>query len=100
MAEKAIELTRDTLPTSRSVMIEFPDNQALRLSGQDLGPATQLMGSDDGELEFWVDVPQEGMQRLAAMLLRDRYSGRIEAVSEFRDYCEQNAIPHKFMIWS
>lgn len=100
MAERAIELARDALPTSRSVMIEFHDNGGIRLSAQDLGPGTELMGSDDGELEFWVDVPPEGLQRLCAMLLRDRFRGRIEAVSEFRTYCEKNEIAHKFMIWS
>jgi hypothetical protein len=100
MAQRAIELARDTLPTSRSVLIEFHDTGGLRVSAQDIGPATALMGSDDGELEFWVDVPKEGLQQLSAMLLKERYSGHIEAVSEFRAYCEENNIAHEFMIWS
>lgn len=100
MPQRAIELARDTLPTSRSVMIEFHQNGGIRLSAQDLGPATQIMGSDDGELEFWVDVRPEDLQHLCAMLLRDRFKGQTEAVSEFRRYCEENEIAHKFMIWS
>ena len=99
MDERSIELARQTGSESRSVLIELRD-AGIRVSAQDFGPATQLMGSDDGELEFWVDVPAESLQRLCAMLLRDRFHGHLQAVSEFRSYCEENGIRHKFMIWS
>lgn len=99
MVEPSIQIAREERPEFRSVMIEFRNN-GIRVSAQDFGPSTRLMGSDDGELEFWVDVPSGALQHLCAMLLRDRYHGHIDAVSQFRAYCEENSIQHEFMIWS
>jgi hypothetical protein len=99
MDQPSIEIAREERPEFRSVMIEFR-GAGIRLSAQDFGPSTRMMGSDGGELEFWVDIPPQALQRLCAIMIRDRYNGEIEAVSEFRAYCEENEIKHEFMIWS
>jgi len=99
MSQGSIELARQEALGFRSVLIEL-DRPGIRVSAQDCGSSTKIVGSDDGELEFWVDVPTEALQRLAAILIRDRFSGSLEAVSEFRRFCEDNEIPHHFMIWS
>ena len=99
MDGRSIELARQEHPEFRSVLIEL-DQAGIRVSAQDFGPSTRIMGSDDGEFEFWVDVPAEALKHLAAMLIRDRFGGSLEAVSEFRRFCQENQVPHKFMIWS
>lgn len=99
MDKPSIEIAREEGPEFRSIMVELRGT-GVRLSAQDFGSSTHIMGSDDGELEFWVDVPPEALQLLCAMLLRDKYGGNIEAVSEFRAYCQAHDIQHKFIIWS
>ena len=82
----------------RSVRLYLTDG-GLQLLGHDMGPKVEQFWGDD-DYEFWVEIKPHAMRRLAFALLRDRYAGRKDAVSEFREFCEQNAIEHEFGNWA
>ena len=92
-----IELAREEGTDFRSVLIEFREG-GLRVSAQDLGPKAQLM-SDDGEYEFWVDVPPEALQKLAATLIQKLFQGDLGAVRNFMKLCETEGITHQYWSW-
>ena len=81
----------------RSVRLYLTDG-GLQLLGHDMGPAVERIWGDD-DYEFWVEIKPHAMRQLAFALLRDRYAGRKDAVSEFREFCKQNAIEHEFDNW-
>jgi hypothetical protein len=95
--DPSIELARQEGTDFRSVLIEFREG-GLRVSAQDLGPKAQLM-SDDGEYEFWVDVPPEALQKLAATLIQKRFQGDLGAVRNFMKLCETEGITHQYWSW-
>ena len=74
-------------------------DEGLQLLGHDIGPKVEQFWGDD-DYEFWVEIKPHAMGRLAFALLRDRYAGRKHAVSEFREFCKQNAIEHEFGNWA
>ena len=84
--------------TSISIAVETREGGGIALSGQDIGDAPKRsFGSDS--YEYWVRIPSDALPRLAVELLLERYAGRINAVSEFRDFCEKRGIGHEFESW-
>ena len=81
--------------TTISIAVETNGNGGVAVTGQDLGRAPkESFGSDS--YEYWVRVPEGALTRLAAELLRERYLGRLDAVSHFREFCEARNIEHEF----
>jgi hypothetical protein len=50
---------------------------------------------DDNE-EFCIDVPVTELRKLAFALIREKYSGRADAVDEFSGFCAREKIEYKF----
>ena len=46
-----------------------------------------------------MEVPPLAAARLAFELLRDKYAGNLNGVSEFGKFCEEHGIVHKFESW-
>jgi hypothetical protein len=84
---------------SRSVLLSVTP-AGVRVGANDQGPAALQIGAHDGEYEFWVDVPNKGIPTLVFALLKEKYSGNLEAVDQFRAFCADNDIPHKFWTWT
>jgi hypothetical protein len=93
---RSYEVARQNGRESRSILIEFPTAGTIRLSGQDMGPSVQAATGDD-DYEFWVDVESSALPHLATELLLEKYGGNLQAVSEFRAFCEGKQIPHEYM---
>tara|TARA_R110002072_G_scaffold91255_6_gene203547 strand:- start:3755 stop:4048 length:294 start_codon:yes stop_codon:yes gene_type:complete len=94
---RSIELARRDEMNFRSVRLSFSE-EGLRLDAQDMGPDVErAWGHDD--YEFWVSVKAQEFPALLTALLREKYSGDIQAVSKFREFCERIDIPHEFTIW-
>ena len=94
----SIQLFRMDGEEYRSVDLVLKDG-GLQLSAHDMGPSVERYWGDD-DYEFWVEIKPHAMRQLAVALLRDRYMGRVHAVDEFREFCEQNAIEHVFDNWA
>lgn len=93
---RSFEVARQNGPESRSILIEFPASGTVRMSAQDMGPFVQtVMGDED--YEFWVDVDCSALPKLAALLLQEKYKDNLQAVSDFRVFCEREQIQHKYM---
>lgn len=99
MPSKEVELARVEGPESRAVHLQLQADGALRLHAYDRGVTAKLTFGRD-EYEFWVTVPAEAVARLAFELLRDKFTGRLQAVTEFRDFCKAREIVNKFDTWS
>ncbi len=93
------ELFRQEGAQFRSVRLSVNGDGSVRLDAQDMGELVEQVWGDD-DYEFWVDVPATEIRKLAFALLRDRYIGRSHAVGEFRDFCQKEAIAHKWMSWT
>lgn len=50
---------------------------------------------DDNE-ELCIDVPVTELHKLVFALIREKYSGRADAVDEFSGFCAREAIEYKF----
>ena len=99
MPTTEIELASVEGAESRSVQLQLQADGAVRLHAYDKG-ATAKLTFDRDEYEFWVTVPAEAVARLAFELMRDKFSGRLQAVTEFRDFCQSREITNIFDTWS
>lgn len=99
MPMKDVELARIEGAESRTVQLQLQADGAIRLHAYDRG-ATAKLTFDRDEYEFWVTVPAEAVARLAFELLRDRFTGRLQAVTKFRDFCKAREITNIFDTWS
>ena len=99
MPATEIELAAVEGAESRTVQLQLQADGALRLHAYDRGATARLTFGRD-EYEFWVTVPPEAVARLAFELLRDKFTGRLQAVTEFRDFCKAREIVNKFDTWS
>ena len=95
MSATEVELAAISGPESRRVQLQLQADGALRLHAYDRG-ATARLTFDRDEYEFWVTVPADAVARLAFELLRDKFAGRLQAVTELRDYCKSREIVNTF----
>ena len=96
-ASQTVELASRRDAEFRSVLLSVTGAQ-VRLSTTDAGPAVQRWWGRD-EYEFWVDVPAEAIPALVCALLKEKYEGNLQAVDQFRTFCTDNGVPHRFMTW-
>src|SRR5262245_18174977 len=99
MSTTEIELASQLGSETRVVKLQLQADGGVRIHAFDRG-ATAKLTFDRDEYEFWVTVPAEAIARLAFELLRDRFTGRLQAVTEFRDFCKSREIINKFDTWS
>ena len=99
MPTTEIELANQQGPETRIVQLQLQADGGVRIHAFDRGATAKLTFGRD-EYEFWVTVPPEAVARLAFELLRDRFTGRLQAVTEFRDFCKAREIVNKFDTWS
>ena len=90
---------RDSTDVSVSISVTANPDGGIRVEGCDVGEGVEKwFGRDD--YEYWVDVPASEIRQLVLLLLAEKYKGNVDAVAEFRAYCEAKGIAHKFMTWS
>jgi hypothetical protein len=89
------EIARQQGTEFRSVHLERQADGAIRMHAYDKGPAAERFSGRD-EYEFWVTVPEAEVAKLALVLLREKFGGRLQAVTEFRDFCKQHEIANAF----
>jgi len=99
MPTTEIELASQQGSETRIVKLQLQADGGVRLHAYDKGATAKLTFGRD-EYEFWVTVPPEAVSRLAFELLREKFAGRLQAVTEFRDFCKSCAIVNKFDTWS
>ena len=99
MSATEVQLAAVEGAESRTVQLQLQADGALRLHAYDRGATARLTFGRD-EYEFWVTVPPDAVARLAFELLRDKFTGRLQAVTEFRDFCKSREIVNKFDTWS
>ena len=93
------ELFRQEGHQFRAVDLTVNAGGSVKLYAQDMGVDVKEIWGDD-EYEFWVDVPAKELHKLVFALLREKYSGRSQAVTEFKEFCGNEAIKHEFQSWS
>ena len=99
MASDDLEIARQEGTEFRSVRLQLQADGGVRLHAYDKGAtATLTFGRD--EYEFWVTVPPEQVGRLAFALLQEKFGGRVQAVTEFRDFCKRHEIVNEFSTWT
>ncbi len=97
--EQSVELARQEGVVSRSVRLSISPAGGIVLDAQDMGPNVKRTW-DDGDYEFWVTVPPSALAKLAFELLKDKFTGEINAVDAFRAYCTARGIAHEFESWA
>jgi hypothetical protein len=95
MPDTEAQLARAEGPESRTVRLQLQADGALRLHAYDHGATAKLTLSSE-DYEFWVTVPPEAVGQLAFALIREKFAGRLQAVTEFRDFCKSNEIVNTF----
>lgn len=74
-----------------SVNLYLDNEGAIQLVGYDSGPGIQtFFGKDD--YECWAIVPPAAVGRLAFALLKEKFTGKINAVHELHDFCHKHRI--------
>lgn len=99
VTNQGIELARQEGTVSRRVRLYARDDGRIMFEGQDLGPSIEEIFGDS-DYEYWVNVPAGDLQKLAFELLREKYTGQLNAVEAFRDWCQTHGIEHKFENWA
>ena len=93
------ELFRQEGDQFRAVDLTVNAGGSVKLYAQDMGVDVKEIWGDD-EYEFWVDVPARELHKLVFALLREKYSGRSQAVTEFKEFCGKEEIKHEFQSWT
>ncbi len=93
------ELFRQEGAEFRSIRLEVREDGAVRLDCQDIGDAAERVWCAD-DYEFWIDVPAGEIRKLAFALLREKYAGRSGAVDDFRNFCKEAGIEHRWDNWT
>ncbi len=99
MANDDVEIARQEGAEFRSVRLQLQADGGVRLHAFDKG-ATAKLTFDRDEYEFWVTIPPQAVGRLAYELLKERFGGRLQAVTELRDFCKKNEIVNEFGTWT
>jgi hypothetical protein len=90
-----VEIARRDEGEFRSVRLELQADGALRLHAYDMSaPSPAADGRE--QYELWVTVPAAEVPKLAFLLLKERYAGRLQGVTEFRDFCKANEVVNEF----
>jgi hypothetical protein len=93
-----LELFRQEGDPFRSVRLAVNADGSVKLDAQDMGTTVEKVWGDD-DYEFWVDVPAAACHKLLFALLREKYSGRSDAVDEFQAFCKKEEIEHNWDSW-
>lgn len=99
MAADDVEIARQDGPEFRSVRLQLQADGGIRLHAYDRGPTAQLTFGRE-EYEFWVTIPPAEVAKLAGVLLKEKFGGRLQAVTELRDFCRQHEIVNEFGTWT
>jgi hypothetical protein len=92
------ELFRQEGDPFRSVRLTVNADGSVKLDAQDMGTTVEEVWGDD-DYEFWVDVPAAALHKLLFTLLREKYSGRSDAVDGFHAFCKKEGIEHRWSSW-
>jgi hypothetical protein len=96
--ETTIELAKQDGVEYRAVRLNIDGDGTIRMDTHDIGPTvTQVWDHDD--YEFSVEVPPAAVAKLAFELLREKFAGNLNGVSQFRTFCEDHGIVHEFDSW-
>ena len=95
MSTSEVELARREGSEFRSVQLQLQADGGLCMHAFDKG-ATATLTFDREDYEFWVTVPAHAVGQLAFELMRERFDGRLQAVTEFRDFCKRHEIVNEF----
>jgi hypothetical protein len=97
MAEKSTTIAQQELSArSATVWAYIQADGSLSLLRGDSGDGVKQFWGDE-DYDFWVDVPSSEIGKLLLLLLKEKYNGNIEAVDEFKAFCESNGITCQFM---
>ncbi len=94
-----IEIARQEGAEFRSIQLQLQADGAIRMHAYDRGPTAALTFGRD-EYEFWVTIPPAEVAKLAFVLLKEKFSGRLQAVTELRDFCKTHEIVNAFDTWT
>jgi len=95
MAGQVIEIARQEGKQFRRVDLMLKDDGEVVMEGQDMGPAVETVWGDT-DYEYWVRVAPPSLPKLAFELLREKFAGRLDAVTAFRDWCRAHGVEHEF----
>jgi hypothetical protein len=95
MPANDVELARRDGAEFRSVRLQLQADGSLRLHTYDMGPTSPAADGRE-QSEFWVTVPPDEVGKLAFLLMKERFAGRLQAVTEFRDFCKSSEIVNAF----
>jgi hypothetical protein len=92
------EIFREEVPNFRSINLDVSETGAVKIEAQDMGKVVEEMWGNS-DYEFWVEIPESEVQGLLFALLKEKYAGLSGSVDEFREFCEQNNIKHRWDSW-
>jgi hypothetical protein len=95
MADQVIEIAREAGTAFRRVDLRLKDDGEIVLEGQDMGRAVEAVWGDT-DYEYWVRVAAPALPKLAFELLHEKFAGRLDAVTAFRDWCRAHGVEHEF----
>jgi hypothetical protein len=93
-----VQLAKQEGTESRSVRLHIGRDGTIRMDAHDMGPIVEQIWNHE-DYEFSVQVPASAVGKLAFELLRDKFSGNLSAVDEFRSFCAERGILHEFYSW-
>jgi hypothetical protein len=97
MAENSTKIAQQELRArSATVWAHIQTDGSLCLLRGDSGDGVKQFWGDE-DYDFWVDVPSSEIGKLLLLLLKEKYNGNIEALDEFKVFCESNGITCQFM---
>lgn len=79
------------------VTLELREDDSLRMLVYDTGAASEECFG--GDFDRWVDVGADAKDALLLALIEEKFSGDIDAMTHFREFCESKGVPHKYDIY-
>ncbi|PQA89144.1 hypothetical protein [Hyphococcus luteus] len=95
---KSVELYRMEGDPFRSVCARLKQDE-FTIDTQDMGELVKKI-YDDGDYEFWTNVPKEAWGDLLFALAQEFFTGEANATDRLRDICEKHGVKHKRGHWA
>jgi hypothetical protein len=82
-----------------TISLERGEDGSVRLFYHDVGAAAaRTYGNAD--YEAWVQVPEAALAKLAFVLLVDKLTGKADALTQLRTFCEAHGVAFDVGVWT
>jgi hypothetical protein len=93
---ETISLARQERPDFRSdVALDLLSDGSIKMDACDSGSSVEKVWNHE-DYERWMTIPADAVPKLAFALLKEKFADNLDAVDQFKDFCERCSIRYEW----